>query len=81
MREIPVTEAKAKLLQFLDEVERGVSFRLTRHGRAIARIVPDTDARNEEAADAAAAIRAIGRRSKGMTVAEILSAKQAGRRF
>ena len=81
MREVPVTEAKAKLLQFLDEVERGASFRLTRHGRPIARIVPDQDARKEDSAQAAAAIRAIGRRTKGMTVAEILSAKEKGRRF
>jgi prevent-host-death family protein len=80
VREIPVTEVKAKLLQFLDEVERGASFRLTRHGRPIARIVPERDARSEESAQAAAQIRAIGRRSKGMTVAEILSAKEEGRR-
>jgi len=81
MREIPVTEVKAKLLQFLDEVERGATFRLTRHGRPIARIVPEQDARSQESAQAAAQIRAIGRRSKGMTVAEIISAKEEGRRY
>lgn len=81
MREIPVTEAKARLLQFLDEVEHGASFRLTRHGRPVARIVPEQAARGEEAAQAASAIRAIGRRSKGMTAKEILSAKEKGRRF
>ncbi|MGD0901446.1 MAG: type II toxin-antitoxin system prevent-host-death family antitoxin [Terracidiphilus sp.] len=81
MREIPVTEVKAKLLQFLDEVERGATFRLTRHGRPIARIVPEQDARGKESAYAAAEIRAIGRRSRGMTVAEILQAKEEGRRF
>jgi len=81
MREIPVTEVKAKLLQFLDEVERGATFRLTRHGRPIARIVPEPDARSEESAQAAAQIRAIGRRSKGMTAAEIISAREEGRRY
>jgi prevent-host-death family protein len=81
MREIPVTEVKAKLLQFLDEVERGATFRLTRHGRPIARIVPEQDARSQESAQAAAQIRAIGHRSKGMTVAEIISAKEEGRRY
>jgi prevent-host-death family protein len=81
MREIPVTEVKAKLLQFLDEVERGATFRLTRHGRPIARIVPEKEARGKESAQAAAEIRAIGRRSRGMTVAEILQAKEEGRRF
>lgn len=81
MRDIPVTEAKAKLLQFLDEVERGASFRVTRHGRPIARIVPEQEERAREAEESAAAIRAIRRRSKGMTVAEILPAKEQGRRF
>jgi len=81
MRDIAVTEAKAKLLQFLDEVERGASFRVTRHGRPIARIVPEQEERAREAEESANAIRAIRRRSKGMTVAEILSAKEQGRRF
>ncbi len=81
MREIAVTEVKAKLLHYLDEVEQGTTFRLTRHGRPIARIVPEQDARREESARAMAEIRAIGRRSKGMTVAEILQAKEEGRRF
>jgi len=81
MRDIPVTEAKAKLLQFLDEVEGGATFRLTRHGHVIARIVPERQARREEATQAADAIRAIGRRTAGMTASEILSAKEEGRRF
>jgi prevent-host-death family protein len=81
MRDIAVTEAKAKLLQFLDEVERGASFRVTRHGRPIARIVPEHDERVREVQESAAAIRAIRSRSKGMTVEEILSAKEQGRRF
>jgi prevent-host-death family protein len=81
VRDIPVTEVKAKLLHFLDEVERGATFRLTRHGRPIARIVPEQEPRSDESAQAAAEIRAIGRRSRGMTVAEILSAKEEGRRF
>ncbi len=80
MRDIAATEAKSKLLQFLDEVERGESFRITRHGRPIARIIPDDAARAKSAADAVAAIREIGRHSKGMTVEEILSARDEGRR-
>lgn len=80
MREIPVTEAKSRLLQFLDEVESGASFRLTRHGRAIARILPESQARNEEALAAAAAIRTLGSRQRGMSTDEILSARDEGRR-
>jgi prevent-host-death family protein len=81
MLEIPVTEVKAKLMSYLDEVERGASFRLTRHGRVIARIVPEPEARRQESAQAVETIRAIRLRSKGMTISEILLAKQEGRRF
>ena len=78
MREVSVTEAKAKLLQILDEVEAGETYRLTRHNRAIARIVPETQLRTEEVAMAVVAIRSIGRRSKPMSVEEMQGAQQGG---
>ena len=81
MREIAVTEAKAKLLEFMDEVERGASFRITRHGRPIARLVPEQAELERAAREAVESIRAIRRRSKGMTIEEILSARDEGRRF
>lgn len=81
MRDIAATEAKARLLQFLDEVERGATFRITRHGKPIARIVPENNVCHQERSEAVEAIRAIGRRSKGMTLEEILSARDEGRRF
>jgi len=81
MREIPVTEAKAKLLEFMDEVERGASFRITRHGRPIARLVPEQAELKRAAQEAVQSIRAIRRRNKGMTTKEILSAIEEGRRF
>lgn len=40
MREIQSSEAKAKFAQFLDEVERGETIVITRHGRPIAHLVP-----------------------------------------
>ena len=41
MREIQASEAKTHLPQLLDDVERGETIVITRHGRAIARIVPE----------------------------------------
>ena len=38
MREIQASEAKVHLSQLLDEVQRGESLVITRHGRRIARI-------------------------------------------
>lgn len=81
MRDIAVTEAKAKLLEFMDEVERGASFRITRHGRPIARLVPETAERAKAVDEAVKSILAIRRRNKGMTTEEILSAIDEGRRF
>jgi prevent-host-death family protein len=81
MQEISVSDAKARLLQLLDDVENGTIYRLTRHGRPIARLVPESELRTKEVALAVATIRAIGRRSKGMTADELLSARREGRRY
>ena len=81
MRDIAISEAKARLTEFLDAVERGDTIRITRHGRAVARLIPEADARASEAEEAVEAIRAIRRRSKGMSIKEILSARDEGRRF
>ena len=48
MREIQASEAKGHLPQLLDEVERGETLIITRHGRRIARIVPEVDRRQDE---------------------------------
>lgn len=39
---VTATEAKAKILSLLDEVESGQDVEITRHGRSVARIVPAT---------------------------------------
>ena len=48
MREIQASEAKTHLPQLLDDVERGETLIITRHGRPIARLVPERDRRQEE---------------------------------
>ena len=53
MREIGAFEAKNRLGQILDLVERGEEIVITRHGRAVARLVPPKQAFNREAARAA----------------------------
>ncbi|MBZ5726749.1 MAG: type II toxin-antitoxin system Phd/YefM family antitoxin [Acidobacteriia bacterium] len=57
MREIQASDAKAHLPQLLDDVERGETLIITRHGRAIARIVPESDRRQEEIAAGASPCR------------------------
>ena len=42
MREVQASDAKTHLPQLLDDVERGETIVITRHGRAVARLVPVT---------------------------------------
>lgn len=60
MREIQASEAKVHLPQLLDDVERGETLIITRHGRRIARIVPEVDRRQEEIDKALAGIMSFG---------------------
>jgi prevent-host-death family protein len=53
VREIGAFEAKNKLGQLLDLVERGEEIMITRHGKAVARLVPPTQAFNRDQARAA----------------------------
>ena len=81
MREIQASEAKAHLAQLLDEVERGESLVITRHGRAIARIVPEVERRQEEVDKAIATIRALRELNERVPIEELLSARDEGRRY
>ena len=42
MRTVPVVQMKANLSALLAEVERGEEIAITRHGRIVARLVPDS---------------------------------------
>jgi prevent-host-death family protein len=81
MREIQASEAKTHLPQLLDDVERGETLIITRHGRAIARIVPEVDRRQEEVDQAISKIRALRRRNGRVTVEELISARDEGRKY
>ena len=81
MREIQASEAKTHLPSLLDEVERGETVIITRHGRAIARIVPEASRRQEEIDKAVADIRAAGRRNGKIALKDILSARREGHKY
>jgi len=81
MREIQASDAKARLPQLLDDVERGETLIITRHGRAIARIVPEANRRQEEVDRALTSIRDLRKRTVKTTLEEILSAKEEGRKY
>jgi prevent-host-death family protein len=81
MREIQASDAKARLPSLLDDVERGETLIITRHGKPIARIVPETDRRQEEIDKAIEGIKALRLRTGKITVEELLSAKHEGHKY
>jgi len=81
MREVQASEAKTHLPQLLDEVERGETIIITRHGRAIARIIPEAHQRQEEIDQAIGDIKELGRETGSASVEEILSLIRGGRKY
>lgn len=81
MRDIQASEAKTHLPQILDEVERGETIRITRHGRPIARIIPETNRRQVEIDKAVANIRALRQRAGKVTTEEIVAFRHEGHKY
>jgi antitoxin (DNA-binding transcriptional repressor) of toxin-antitoxin stability system len=54
---------------------------ITRHGRPIARIVPEADRRQQEIGKAIEGIKALRKRTGKITVDELLSARHEGHKY
>jgi prevent-host-death family protein len=83
MKAIQASEAKTHFLRLLDDVERGQSVIVTRRGKPIARIVPacvSVEERRETIGKAMASILEIRKRTKPVSIEEILTARDEGRR-
>ena len=81
MREVQASEAKTHLPQLLDEVERGETIVITRHGKPIARLVPDADKRRAEINEAIEGIRALRKRVGKVPLQELLDARHEGHKY
>lgn len=81
MRQIQASEAKTHLPSLLDDVERGETLIITRHGKAIARLVPEEAAERENVAQTIAAIREFRKTMPKLTLDEIISAKHEGHQY
>ncbi len=82
MQNIGLTEAKAKLADLLRAVENGEAFAITRHGRAIAHLIPapsPEDEARKEALDRFLKLRDEFEPSK-MTAEDSLKARHEGHR-
>jgi len=79
METIQASEAKTHFLRILDKVERGESIVITRHGKPVARISPESATDRERVRRAIDSIREIHKRTKPVSLAEILAARDEGR--
>jgi prevent-host-death family protein len=83
MKSISATEAKARFAALLSDVERGETVEITRHGKTIARITPEIDARKDEvrrAIDEMKQLRASLPKT-GITVDDILEMRHEGHKY
>jgi prevent-host-death family protein len=81
MREIPASDAKARFSELLDKVEHGETIVITRHGRVIARIVPDASVRQKQVNAAIAGIKALRKRAGKIPLKDLLASRHAGHKY
>ena len=79
MQTIQASEAKTHFLRILDQVERGETIVITRHGKPVARIQPEPEFDREKAKQAMENIRELRKRTKPVSLEEILSMRDEGR--
>jgi prevent-host-death family protein len=81
MREVQSSDAKARLPQLLDEVERGETIIITRHGRPIARIVQAVGNQVADTREAMDRIAAFRQTMPNLSLDVILSARHEGHKY
>lgn len=83
--EVQASVAKTHFSQLLDEVERGETIVILRHGKPVARIVPDEEARMRRHRQALDDLEKLGKevraKSGPITVEEIISSIHEGHKY
>jgi prevent-host-death family protein len=80
MKQVQASQAKAQFAELLDQVERGETVIITRHGKPVARLVPDEETRRARVDDAIKRIIERRKHNKPATIEEIIAWKNEGRR-
>ncbi|HME57445.1 MAG TPA: type II toxin-antitoxin system prevent-host-death family antitoxin [Terracidiphilus sp.] len=79
MRIVQASEAKTHFLRILKDVECGESVIVTHHGKRVARLIPDVEVDRERVQRAIQSILEIRKRTKPVSLQEILSMRDEGR--
>jgi prevent-host-death family protein len=80
MTTVSAYEAKTHLPQLIRAAERGETVIITRHGKPVAQLGPVQDQRRQEVAEVIARMKRARARRATVTVEEILSARDEGRK-
>ena len=80
MREIQASEAKTHLPQLLDDIERGESIIITRHGRPIARLIPEDAMRRHGKIEAVERLKALRATMPPVPLDELMAMRHEGHR-
>ena len=74
MAEVGAFEAKTHLAHLLDQVERGETITITRHGRPVARLVPVSGTSRDERRRAIAQLKELrsGQMLGGLSIRELI---------
>jgi prevent-host-death family protein len=81
MREIQASEAKIHLPQLLDEIERGETIVITRHGRPIARLIPEDAMRRHDRGEAVERLKALRATMPQVRLEELLVMRHEGHKY
>lgn len=85
MREIQASEAKTHLLRLLDEVEKGETIAITRHGKVIAQLEPKKAVDADKVRAAIEGIKAlreeIRKTASPLTTEELLAMRHEGHKY
>ena len=81
MREVQSSEVKARLPEFLNEVERGETIIITRHGKPIAHLTPAATQYRDRVHRALAKIAEMRKDVGRVSVEEILAARHEGHKY
>ncbi|MCW5737190.1 MAG: type II toxin-antitoxin system prevent-host-death family antitoxin [Enhydrobacter sp.] len=81
MRKVRAADAKAHFARLLADVERGETIVITRHGRTIARLVPEASPRQADIRKVKKQIAALRKTMPRLSASDILSARHEGHEY
>ena len=81
MREIQASEAKTHLPQLLDDIERGETVIITRHGRPIARLIPEDSIGRDRRVEAVERLKALRATMPNVPLDELRAMRHEGHKY